>query len=145
MLVDSLTGLELADRLLELRDRAREQPRQLAGGLGNGRDPVQVGRVGYLLYVVEDVVHTGREGVDVLVVEGGDEGPIEGAHDLVGDLVAPVLKVLDFPLVGWEVRPVGEGLLEQASRADRDRGLLPEEFVEATLAGDEVQCPGIPA
>src|SRR5829696_10395585 len=55
--VDPYTGLELADRLLELRDRAREQLRQHVGGLGNGRDPVQVGRVGYLLYVIEDVVH----------------------------------------------------------------------------------------
>ena len=101
--------------------------------------------VGYLLYVVEDVLHTGREGVDVLVVEGGDEGPIEGAHDLVGDLVALVLEVLDFTPVRREVRPVGEGLLEQTSRADRDCGLLFEEFVEATLAGDEVQRPSIPA
>ncbi len=57
----------------------------------------------------------GREGVDVLVVEGGDEGPVEGAHDLVRDLVALVLEGLDLPLTRREVRHVGEGLLEQAA------------------------------
>jgi hypothetical protein len=143
VLVASLAGLELADRLLELRDRPCEEPRQLARGLGDGRDAVQVGRVGDLLDVVEDVVQTGCEGVDIFVVEGGDEGPVEGAHDLVGDLVAPMLESLDLPLTRRKVPPVSESLFEQASRTDDRRSLLFEEVVEATLAGDEGSCPGI--
>ena len=106
VLVDPLTGLEFADRLLELRDGQREKPRQLARGLGDGRHPVEVGRIGDLLYVVEDIVQAGGEGVDVLVVKGGDEGPVEGAHDLVGDPVAPVLQSLDLPLALGEVAPL---------------------------------------
>jgi hypothetical protein len=44
-----------------------------AGRFRDRRDPVEVGRVGHLLDVVEDVVQTGRKRVDVLVVERGDE------------------------------------------------------------------------
>ena len=115
VLVHPLPGLELADRLLEVRDRLREEPRQLARGIGDGRDPVQVCRIGNLLDVVEDVVETGREGVDVLVVERGDEGSIQGAHDLVGKLVALVLEGLDLPPACRKIRHVGESQLEQAS------------------------------
>src|SRR5918997_5717558 len=38
------------------------------------------------------------EGIDVLVVKGGDEGTLESAHDLVGEFVPLVLKILDLPL-----------------------------------------------
>src|SRR5919199_58898 len=138
-----LARFELVDHPLELRHRLCEKPSQLARGSGDVRDPVQVGRVGDLLDVVEDVVETGREGVDVLVVEGGNEGTIEGAHDLVGKLVSLVLEVLDLLLARWEIRHVGEGSLEQISGTYDYRSLLFEELVEATLTGDERQCLSI--
>src|SRR5215204_6408910 len=131
VLVDPLARLEFADRLLELHDRQREKPRQLTRRLGDDHNPVQVGRIGDLLDVVEDVVQTRREGVDVLMVEWGHESPIEGEHDLVRDLVTPVLEGLDLPLTRREVGHVGKRLLEQAGRADDRRGLLLEEVVEA--------------
>src|SRR3712207_5206894 len=87
-----LTGPELADSL-------REQLRQLARRSRYGRDSVQVHGVGYLLDVVEDVVKTSRKGGDVLVVNRGDEGFVEGAHDLVGVLVPQGRAMLDRPLL----------------------------------------------
>jgi len=44
---------------------------------------------------VHDVVDPRRQGVDVLAVEGSDEGRIEVSDDLVGQLVAPVLALAD--------------------------------------------------
>jgi hypothetical protein len=49
------------------------------------------------------------------VVERGDEGSIQSAHDLVGKLVALVLEGLDLPPARRKICPVGEGPLEQAS------------------------------
>src|SRR3712207_2398847 len=98
-----LTGPELADSLLELHHSLREQLRQLARRSRYGRDSVQVHSVGYLFDVVEDVVKTSRKGGDVLIVKGGDEGFVEGAHDLVSVLIPQVLEFLDLPLVRREV------------------------------------------
>ncbi|HKZ27509.1 MAG TPA: hypothetical protein VJ086_06405 [Rubrobacteraceae bacterium] len=70
--------------MLELRYRLHEELCQSTCRLWNGSDAIQVGRIGNLVYVIEDVIEPGSEGVDVLVVEGGDEGAIESAHDLVG-------------------------------------------------------------
>src|SRR5215210_1754888 len=92
-----LAGSEFAYGLLQLLHRLCQEIGQLVRRPWYRRDPVQVHRVGYLLDVVEDVVEAGREGGDVLVVKGGDERLVEAAHDLVGDLVAPVLEVLDLP------------------------------------------------
>ena len=114
VLVASLTRLELADRLLELRDCPREEPRQLACGLGDGRDPVQVGRVSNLLDVVEDIVQTGREGVNIFVVERGNEGPVKSAYDFVGEFVTLALKIFYLLLTCWKVCDISESPLEQA-------------------------------
>lgn len=137
VLITLLTGLEPAYSLLELRHRLREETPQLKRRFGNGRDPVQVGRVGDLLDVVEDVVQTGRELVDILAIEGGNEGPVEGTYDLVGQIVPLVLEVLDLPPARRKVRHVGEGLLEEAGGADDRRGLLLEQLIEAPLTGNE--------
>src|SRR5215207_765182 len=98
-----LTRSELADRMLELRHRLRQEVSQLNRRSGYCHDLVKVHRVGDLFDVVENVVETGRKGGDVLVVEGGDEGLVEGAYGLISDLVTEVLKVLDLPLARREV------------------------------------------
>src|SRR5215211_2397218 len=72
-----LTRSELADRMLELRHRLRQEVSQLNRRSGYCHDLVKVHRVGDLFDVVENVVETGRKGGDVLVVEGGDEGLVE--------------------------------------------------------------------
>src|SRR5215210_2098940 len=51
-LFDTLAGLQFAYRFLELGDRPREESCQLMRRLRDGRDPVQVSRVGNLLDVV---------------------------------------------------------------------------------------------
>src|SRR5215217_6559520 len=132
-----LARSELAYRLLELRHRLRQEVGQLARRTGYGRHPVKVYRVGDLFDVVEDVVETGREGGDVLVVEGGDEDLVEGPHGVVGVLVSPALEILDLPLARREVPHVVESLLEEDARADEYRGLLLEKVVEALLPRDE--------
>ena len=139
VLVASLAGLEIADGMLELCGRLCEERCQLTSGLGNGRDAVEIGRIGNLIYVVEDVVKPGREGVDVLVVEGGDEGTIESAHNLVGEFVPLVLKALNFLLERCKIRYVGESLLKKIGGADKYCSLLLEEVVKASLAWDERQ------
>ena len=45
--------------------------------------------------------------------KGGDEGPIEGDYDLVGNPITLALQVLDLPLASYKVRRFREGLFEQ--------------------------------
>jgi hypothetical protein len=45
---------------------------------------VQDEHVGGLLERVDDIIQLGGEGVDVLTVEGGDEGGVEPGQDGVG-------------------------------------------------------------
>ena len=58
-------------------------------------DPVQHEQLGRRLHVVDDVVELLGEGVDVLAVERRDEGRVEPPEDRAGDLVAPLLAVVD--------------------------------------------------
>jgi hypothetical protein len=51
--------------------------------------------VRHLEHVVDHVVELLGQGVDVLAVEGGDEGRVEPLDDGVDDLVAPVLALRD--------------------------------------------------
>ena len=132
-----LTGSELTDRLLELRHRLRQEVSQLTRRSGYDHDLVKVHRVCDLFDVIEDVVKTGRKGGDVLVVEGGDKGLVEGAHGFISVFISQALEVLDLPLSGREVPHVAESLLEEDARADEYRSLLFEEVVEALLSGDE--------
>src|SRR3954454_24144601 len=60
-------------------------------------DLVEAEEVGGLLGEVDDVVHPGRQGVDVLAVDRRHEGRIEAADDVVGDPVALLLGDDDPP------------------------------------------------
>src|SRR5215212_2023959 len=135
-----LARSELADRPLELHHRLRQEVRQLARRQGYSRNPVQVHRVGDLFYIVEYVVEAGRQSGDVLVVEGGDEGLVEAAHDLVRDPVTQPLEVLDLPPAVRQIPRLVEGLLKKGARTDENGSLLLEEVIEALLPGYERQC-----
>jgi uncharacterized membrane-anchored protein len=71
------------------------------------------------------------------VIEGGDKGFVEGAHDLISILVALALEVFNLPLSRREVPHVVESHFEEVARADEQRSLLFEEVVEALLSGNE--------
>jgi hypothetical protein len=79
-------------------------------------DLAQDEHVGGLLDRVDDVVQLGGERVDVLTVEGGDEGGVEPGQDGVGDAVAFVL-VLDQPF-GFSSGSTKSPRRSSSSRAD---------------------------
>jgi hypothetical protein len=61
--------------------------------LGQVTDAVQHDQVGCGLHAVHAVVELGRQTVDVLAVERGDERGVHLEHDRVGGLVSSVLDV----------------------------------------------------
>jgi hypothetical protein len=79
--------------------------------------------------------------VDVLAVERGDEGRVELDQDLVGQLVALGLQLLDLLgdrlTVGWVG---GDQRGELVRRVGDDLGGLDEQWVEAALARGQSDC-----
>ena len=77
--------------------------------------------------------------MDVLPVEGGDEGGLETAGDLAVDLVAAVLEGLDLgdPLLDPVVRL--EHLHQAPGGLEEVLALGDEELVEAGVAGQEAE------
>src|SRR5215208_47420 len=73
--------------------RPVDQPGLLDHGVQRLGDLVEDQHVGRRLDGVEDVVEMAGQGVDVLAVEGGDEGRVEPGVDGVGEPVALVLGV----------------------------------------------------
>ncbi len=69
------------------------------------------------------------------MIEGGDEGLVQSAYDLVGGFVPLVFEVLDLLLTLRKDRRVGESLFKEAGRADERSSLLLEEVVEAPFTG----------
>jgi hypothetical protein len=101
----------LVDELALLDDDAG-----LLDGLRRGPlDVVEQERVGRLLDEVEDVVEAADERVDVLAVEGRDEGRVQALPDGVAHLVAVVLH-------GHELPGQPLGLIEGAQHLLRDAG-----------------------
>jgi len=64
-----------------------------AGGFGDLLDVVEVDLVGDLLGEVHDVVQRRRQGEDVLPLDRRDEGLVDEAVDVVGDVVGLVLEI----------------------------------------------------
>jgi hypothetical protein len=97
------------------------------------------------LQVVEDVVQVGGEGPDVLAVERGDEGRVQGIENGAGDPVPLVLDLLEPHPHGRPLRQVGAvgDLGEQGRRGNQVAGVFGEELVEALLLGHEPPDNGI--
>ena len=106
-------------------------------GDGDLRDPVEDDRLRDLVDVVEDVVEPGGQRVDVLALEGRDERAVEQLDDLVGELIAGMLEVLDRRLVRGHRADVVERAAERDGRRQHGLGLLVEQLVEATLAAQQ--------
>src|SRR5262245_48573879 len=91
------------------------------------------------LDVIEHVVQTRGQVVDVLAVDRRDEGRIELLDDLVGDLVALVLDFLDRVRLGSRVAEVIDHLVEQRGGPDDVLGLLLEVVEEPNFLRDQVE------
>src|SRR5215204_1702767 len=88
-----LEPAQVAQAVVGRPGRPVDQPGLLHHGLQRLRHLVQDQHVGRLLDGVEHVVELAGQGVDVLAVEGGDEGRVEPGVDGVGE---PVTLVLGF-------------------------------------------------
>ena len=128
--LNSSQVVEALGQLLAGRDQDLGQgPRLLHRRL----DLVEPEEVGGLLGEVDDVVHLGREAVDVLAVDRGDEGLVEPLDDVVGD---PVALLLGLQHVAGEAALVGphvHHLVEQLRRAYGVPPRLAEQVEEGAI------------
>src|ERR1017187_2751880 len=134
VLFDALEALEVADPLLQLENRAADQSDHLLGCRGNAFDLVEGDRVPNLLDVVEDIVQSRGQRIDVLAIERRHERAVQRSHQLVCDVVAGVLQVLDGDLLLRKRRQVFQALAQQLRRGHDGRHVLVEELVEASVA-----------
>src|SRR5262249_6161910 len=98
VLDDPLLAPERRDRLDHLAGDLDDRRGKRPGGLGRLGDLEEAHAADGAVDQVDDVVQPYGELVDVLAVDRRDEGPVDVAEDLVGDLVALVLEAFD--LVG---------------------------------------------
>jgi hypothetical protein len=119
--------------------RPVDQPGLLDHRVQQLGDPVQDQHVGRGLDRVEHVVQLAGQGVDVLPVEGGDEGRVEPRVDGVGQAVALVLG-LDQAL-GLHLRV--DEVLDHVQQPRRGVGEVGRDLVEQVeigfLAGKDAQ------
>ena len=131
--------METAHRFVDLARGPREHIGLLAHLVKRLLDSMQDHEIGYRLDEIEDVVEARGQAVDVLPVEGRDERGVQGAHDLVGDLVALVLPRLDLRVRGLRVPIVGQELEEELGGVREIRRRLLEEVEEALLPRDDLE------
>src|SRR5437773_719950 len=91
------------------------------------------------LEVVEDVVEASREVVDVFAVDRRDEGRVQSPDDLVGDLVARVLDLLDRVRLGPRVGKGVDQLVEETGGPDDVLRLLLEVVEEPDFPRDQIE------
>src|SRR5436305_339618 len=100
--------------------------------------------LGHPLDVVEDVVEVGGEGADVLAVEGGNEGGVQGVEDLPGDGVPVVLQLAQLGHAQPPGRQVGPDKLgEQASGPEQVLRIPVEQLVEPLLLRHQPADEGV--
>src|SRR5438876_6463059 len=149
-------GLEPVDLLAQLEDRRRaldvgeQRHRRLhavaaeLADLGEllrlGRDAAQVverDRVGDILDQVQDVVHVGDQLVDLVAIEGRDEGLVQERDALVRDLVRGALRRVDPLRVRVELVEGADHRRELAAALDDALGVGIEQVEELALAGHQ--------
>ena len=122
-------GQLLAGRHQDLRQSARLLHRRL--------DLVEAEEVGSLLGEVDDVVHLGREPVDVFAIDRGDEGLIEPLDDVVGDPVTLLLGLQHVAGKSGLVGPDPHHLVEELGSANRVLPGLAEKVEEGAIPREE--------
>ena len=100
-------------------------------------DPVQHERVGDLLDQVEDIVEAADQRVDVLAIEGRNEGVLEPMANVVADLVAPMFGISKLAGTALDRVVVLEHRFEQPRGAEDVGGILDEQIEESLFAGNE--------
>ena len=95
------------------------------------------------LDAVENIVEAAGQGVDVLALERCDEGVAELSEELVGDIVAPVLDLLDPVVLLLDVREVIDQLLEGLGPLAEVGRVLPEEVEELVVLGEQADFHGV--
>ena len=90
----------------------------MTGGIGI--DAVGNQAVRRVLDAVQNVVERGGDAVDVLGIDGSDEGLIQAAENFVDDLVTLVLEHRDFRGGAGQPRIPGTDALEEEPRGLRD-------------------------
>src|SRR5579884_568438 len=142
VLAHILARIEVIDGRHQFLPDLDEDLPHLPGFRPDGLDPIDDDGIGGLLGQVENVIERGSQGVDVVPIEGRDEGAVEFADDVVGDLIPAVLEVAQCPSARLEIARTLEQLEEGAQALHEIGGVVPEEGEEVTLAGDEAKCHG---
>ena len=109
----------------------------LDGGRGGRLDPVQHECIADLLDEIDHIVEAADERVDVLAIEGRNEGVLEPVPDVVADLVATVLRVTQLTGTPLDGVVILEHRLEQSRGAEDVRGVFDEQVEKPLLAGNQ--------
>ena len=135
------------DRRLHTLSTAQQQFGELRGLGRDLLDVVQHQRFGGVLDEVEHVIHARDQAMDVVAIEGRDEGGVQQLHGLVRDAVGGVLGILDVldadrrdPSGCRSAQHVGQG----EGAVDDEFRVAVEKIEESPLArheaGNEVHC-----
>src|ERR1700674_5262210 len=125
VLLEALEGAQLGQRFGQLLALACDDLGLRSSGVGGRLDEVQ------------DVVEAADQAMDVLAVEGRDEGRFQLVPDLMADLVTRVLCITQLAGQPFAVVVIAEELLEQASRPKDVVGVLDEHVEELRLARNQ--------
>src|ERR1035437_255947 len=99
--IQILETAQVAQSLVERLAGLNDQGGLLHRHLGRRLDAVEDEGVGYLFDQIEDVVQAADQGVDLLAVEGRDEGRLQAVAYVVADLASPLLGVADLRFWGY--------------------------------------------
>src|SRR6266853_3370597 len=117
------------------------KPLRLVGDLA---DVVEEHTLRYVLHQVEDVVHAGDELVDLVPVDGRDEGRVQELDRLVGDSVRPGLDGLDVVGAALGLARVVHNSFQLDRTLQDERGVLGEIGEEPAFVRHEASEHGAP-
>ena len=100
-------------------------------------DAVQPNPPSDLLDPIDDVVERAGQMADVLAVERGHKRAVQRAEDLVGDLVAGVLDVLEVPRLAVDVDERSSAGRCRTARLRGVVGAAVEQIEEAVVLGNQ--------
>src|SRR5438105_775263 len=144
MLLEVLQAFQVSDHLDHLGRRGHQRLRLAYGGGPDRTDLVQLYELARVVRDIGHVVDLRGEPDDVLTVEWRDEGLVELAHDLVGELVAVVLDRVDIADLLLDVAEVREESFERLCGLERVLRVLTELREEDVLAWHQRKAHVVP-